>query len=88
MNIAERIGAALAAFVAQPAAASEAMPGRSPATGQFTLSPKARRELNSKASMNGQLAVYVAVTPAEQRAAETDAFVARAAVERTRERAR
>jgi hypothetical protein len=40
-----------------------------------------RAEANRRASVNGQLAVYVAITPREQRQRDTEAFFAAAAIE-------
>ncbi|MDB5531549.1 MAG: hypothetical protein JWR51_4652 [Devosia sp.] len=41
-----------------------------------------RREANRRASINAQLAVYSAVTTAEQRRTETEAYIARKRAER------
>jgi len=52
------------------------LPGRS-SSGQYTVSPKTRARIRREADIRGELAVYVAVTTAEQRLAETEAFFAR-----------
>ena len=52
------------------------LPGRS-SSGQYTVSPKTRRAMNRKASINCELGVYVALSTNEQRLAETEAYFAR-----------